>query len=73
MSPDLTVRRSHEVHERRMFKSSMSQVGESDGHHVIQRFIKETSGSSSFSVWELVESNTLPIPPNFAVPDKADQ
>ena len=29
MSPDLTVRRSHEAHERRMFKPSMSQVGES--------------------------------------------
>ena len=29
MSPDLTVRRSHETHEKRMFKPSMSQVGES--------------------------------------------
>ena len=29
MSPNLTVRRSHETHERRMFNPSMSQVGES--------------------------------------------
>ena len=29
MSHDLTVRRSHETHERRMFNPSMSQVGES--------------------------------------------
>ena len=29
MSPDLTVRRSHETHDRRMLNPSMSQVGES--------------------------------------------
>ena len=29
MSPDLTVRRSHQAHDRRRFNPSMSQVGES--------------------------------------------
>ena len=38
MSPDLTVRRSHETHERRMFNPSMSQVGESVRTPVVCRF-----------------------------------